>query len=124
PQQSRPESHTINATPGLKDTHHSSRPDQALLGVWSLALAMTATGVFVAPTLTTAYLLADEMAGGSTRTWAGAWVNAAVNAGSSAGPVAAGLVLGRLPLGLCFALVGATALTSAAAVAAVTRPRP
>ncbi|MGW2964344.1 MFS transporter [Streptomyces sp. NPDC001220] len=95
-------------------------------GVWSLALAMTATGVFVAPTLTTAYLLADEMAGESARTRAGAWVNAAVNAGSSAGPVAAGPVLGHLPLGLCFALAGATALTSAAAVAAVaavTRPR-
>ncbi|MEU9156297.1 MFS transporter [Streptomyces sp. NPDC048417] len=93
-------------------------------GGWTLALAMTATGVFVAPTLTTAYLLADEMAGESARTRAGAWVNAAVNAGSSGGSVAAGLALGHLPVGLCFALAGATALTSAAAVAAVTRLRP
>ncbi|MEV6409439.1 cation:proton antiporter, partial [Streptomyces bobili] len=29
--QSRPESHTLNATPGPKDTHHPSPPDQALL---------------------------------------------------------------------------------------------
>ncbi|MGW4518897.1 DinB/UmuC family translesion DNA polymerase, partial [Streptomyces sp. NPDC004393] len=32
PQQSRPESHTPNATPSQEDTHHHSRPDQALLG--------------------------------------------------------------------------------------------
>ncbi|MFF7889164.1 aldo/keto reductase, partial [Streptomyces sp. NPDC020794] len=31
PQQSRPESHTPNATPGRQDTHHNNRPDQALL---------------------------------------------------------------------------------------------
>ncbi|MGW2767714.1 hypothetical protein, partial [Streptomyces sp. NPDC001275] len=31
PQQPRPESHTPNATPAQKDTHHHSRPDQALL---------------------------------------------------------------------------------------------
>lgn len=93
-------------------------------GVWTLGLAMTATGVFVAPTLTTAYLLADETAGESARTRAGAWVNAAVNAGSSVGSVAAGLALGRLPVGPCFALAAAAALCSATAVWAVTRLRP
>ncbi|MGW1729069.1 Mu transposase domain-containing protein [Streptomyces sp. NPDC002306] len=31
PQQSRPESHTLNATPGQEDTHHHNQPDQALL---------------------------------------------------------------------------------------------
>ncbi|MDX3764034.1 DUF6879 family protein, partial [Streptomyces sp. AK02-04a] len=31
PQQSHPESHTLNATPGRQDTHHHNRPDQALL---------------------------------------------------------------------------------------------
>ncbi|MER7840520.1 MFS transporter [Streptomyces sp. NPDC096040] len=92
-------------------------------GVWFLALAMAATGVFVTPTLTTAYLLADETAGDSARTRAGAWVNAAVNAGTSAGSVVAGLALGRLSVGLCFALAGAAALASATGVRAVTRLR-
>ncbi|MDX3265981.1 hypothetical protein PV336_43715, partial [Streptomyces sp. MI02-2A] len=37
PQQSRPESRTLNATPSPQDTHHHNRPDQALLGLRRLA---------------------------------------------------------------------------------------
>ncbi|MGW3464624.1 MFS transporter, partial [Streptomyces olivaceoviridis] len=62
-----------------------------------------------------AYLLADESAPESARTQAGAWVNMAVNAGSSGGAMAAGLVIGRLPLPLCFTLAGAAALVAAVA---------
>ncbi|MFJ5639779.1 MFS transporter [Streptomyces sp. NPDC093223] len=94
----------------------------AATGVWTLVLALTAAGVFVAPALTTAYLLADESAAESARNRAGAWVNAAVNAGSSVGAVGAGLALGHLPVGLCFALAGAVALVSAALVRAADRP--
>ncbi|MFK4109041.1 MFS transporter [Streptomyces sp. NPDC002176] len=83
-------------------------------GVPTLAVAMTAAGAFIAPALTTAYLLADESAPASDRTRAGAWVNMAVNAGSSAGGLTTGALLGHLPLPLCFALTGATALASAA----------
>ncbi|MFJ5030739.1 MFS transporter [Streptomyces sp. NPDC088560] len=82
-------------------------------GLWSLTAAMACAGAFIAPTLTTAYLLADESAAEGARTRAGAWVNTAVNAGSSGGAAATGLLLGRLPLGVCFALAGATALISA-----------
>jgi predicted MFS family arabinose efflux permease len=82
-------------------------------GLWTLTAAMACTGAFIAPTLTTAYLLADESAAEGARTQAGAWVNTAVNAGSSGGAAATGLLLGRLPLGVCFALAGATALISA-----------
>ncbi|MFG3047751.1 MFS transporter [Streptomyces sp. NPDC048241] len=82
-------------------------------GVLTLAGAMVAAGAFIAPTLTTAYLLADESAPASDRTRAGAWVNMAVNAGSSAGGLTTGALLGHLPLPLCFALTGATALASA-----------
>ncbi|MEU9923852.1 MFS transporter [Streptomyces griseoluteus] len=82
-------------------------------GVLTLALAMTCAGAFIAPALTTAYLLADESAPASDRTRAGAWVNMAVNAGSSAGGLTTGALLGHLPLPLCFALTGATALASA-----------
>ncbi|MFJ6703806.1 MULTISPECIES: MFS transporter [unclassified Streptomyces] len=93
----------------------------AATGVWTLVLALTVAGVFVAPALTTAYLLADESAAESARNRAGAWVNAAVNAGSSVGAVGAGLALGHLPVGLCFALAGAVALVCAVLVRAVDR---
>ncbi|MGN5380214.1 hypothetical protein ACQ4WX_32630 [Streptomyces lasalocidi] len=81
--------------------------------LWALTGAMVLAGAFIAPTLTTAYLLADELSGEGTRTRSGAWVNTAVNAGSSGGALATGLLVGRLPLGVCFALAGATALISA-----------
>ncbi|MFF7965704.1 MFS transporter [Streptomyces sp. NPDC007903] len=82
-------------------------------GVLTLTVAMACAGAFIAPALTTAYLLADESAPASDRTRAGAWVNMAVNAGSSAGGLTTGALLGHLPLPLCFALTGATALASA-----------
>jgi len=40
-----------------------------------------------------------------------------VNGGSSAGALVAGLLIGRLPLGVCFLVTGATALASAALAA-------
>ncbi|MFJ3899360.1 MFS transporter [Streptomyces sp. NPDC090083] len=78
-------------------------------GVWSLTVAVGCAGFFVAPALTTAYLLADEIAVPRARTQAGAWINMAVNAGSSGGSVAAGLLVGRLPLGVCFVVAGVVA---------------
>jgi predicted MFS family arabinose efflux permease len=71
-------------------------------------------GLFVAPALTTAYLAADEPADPDRRVRAGAWVNTAFNTGSSAGTAAVGLLVGRVPLPLCFVLAGAAALVSAA----------
>ncbi|MBK3574704.1 MFS transporter [Streptomyces sp. MBT65] len=96
-------------------------------GLWSLTVAVGCAGFFVAPALTTAYLLADEVAGPEARTQAGAWVNMAVNAGSSGGSVVTGLVLGQVPVGVCFVVAGVVA----GAVGAVScvpvrrgRPRP
>ncbi|MGV9934608.1 MFS transporter [Streptomyces olivaceoviridis] len=82
-------------------------------GLGTLAATLACAGAFIAPALTTAYLLADESAPESARTQAGAWVNMAVNAGSSGGAMAAGSVIGRLPLPLCFTLAGAAALMAA-----------
>jgi MFS family permease len=82
-------------------------------GLWALTGAMALAGVFIAPALTTAYLLADETAGEGARTRAGAWVNTAVNAGGSSGALVTGLLIGRLPLAVCFALAGSTALLAA-----------
>ncbi|MFE1885099.1 MFS transporter [Streptomyces diastatochromogenes] len=82
-------------------------------GLWTLTAAMACAGAFIAPALTTAYLLADETATDGARTRAGAWVNTGVNAGSSAGALVTGLLIGRLPLTLCFALAGGTAVLAA-----------
>ncbi|MET7988283.1 MULTISPECIES: MFS transporter [unclassified Streptomyces] len=82
-------------------------------GLGTLVLAVACAGLFVAPALTTSYLMADAAAPPGFRTQAGAWVNTAVNAGSSVGAAGAGLLVGRLPLGLCFALSGAMALAAA-----------
>ncbi|MEY9994311.1 MFS family permease [Streptomyces sp. V4I8] len=89
-------------------------------GIGTLATAMAVAGLFVAPAITTAYLIADEAAAPEARVQAGAWVNTAVNAGGTAGTAVAGALVGRLPTGWCFAATGAVTLLAAVAVA-VTR---
>ncbi|MEW2128052.1 MFS transporter [Streptomyces sp. NPDC007259] len=84
--------------------------------VYVLIAVVGVAGLFVAPTLTTAYLIADESVDAARRTRAGAWVNTAFNAGSSGGTAAVGLLVDRLPLALCCAVAAAPALLCAAAV--------
>ncbi|BBC32913.1 hypothetical protein SGFS_042070 [Streptomyces graminofaciens] len=86
-------------------------------GLGALIGVVVCAGFFIAPALTTAYLFADECAAPGTRVRAGAWVNTAVNAGTATGTAAGGLLVGRLPVGLCFAAAGGVALFAAAAVA-------
>ncbi|MEV0783687.1 MFS transporter [Streptomyces sp. NPDC050423] len=83
--------------------------------LYVLVAVVAVAGLFVAPVLTTAYLIADESVDAARRTQAGAWVNTAFNAGASGGTAAVGLLVGRLPLALCFALAAAPALLCAAA---------
>ncbi|MEV0402093.1 MFS transporter [Actinoallomurus sp. NPDC050550] len=79
-------------------------------GLYALAAVVGVAGLFVAPAMTTAYLLAEESAAPGARTRAGAWVNTAFNAGSSIGMAAAGRLIGRLPLAWCFATAAALPL--------------
>ncbi|MFI1481306.1 MFS transporter [Streptomyces sp. NPDC020747] len=90
-------------------------------GLATLTGAVVCAGFFVAPALTTAYLVADESAAPGARVQAGAWVNTAVNAGVSTGAAAGGLLVGRLPVGAGFALAGGAALLAAVAVGVGTR---
>ncbi|MET9361363.1 MFS transporter [Streptomyces sp. NPDC006632] len=90
----------------------------AAQGLLTLAAALVLAGLFVAPALTTAYLYADELAAPGTRARAGAWVNTAVNAGGSGASAGVGMLVGRLPLPLCFVLAGLPALCCALAVRA------
>ncbi|MEW2165217.1 MFS transporter [Streptomyces sp. NPDC007084] len=82
-------------------------------GLGALTVAVACAGFFVAPALTTAYLIADASVPPGIRTQAGAWVNTAVNAGGSGGAAGVGLLVGRLPLGWCFVISGAVSLTAA-----------
>ncbi|MFF6997375.1 MFS transporter [Streptomyces sp. NPDC008313] len=93
-------------------------------GLLALTVAVACAGLFVAPALTTAYLIADESAPPGFRTQAGAWVNTAVNAGGSAGAATVGLLVTHAPLGLCFALAGTVALLAAAVPAGSRMPTP
>lgn len=83
------------------------------------------SGVFVAPGITTAYLIADESAAPGSRTTAGAWVNTALNAGSATATAATGVLIDNAPLPLCFALASLPAVLAATALAcAGPGPRP
>jgi MFS family permease len=90
--------------------------------IWILTAITTASGIFVSPLMTCAYLVADELATDRTRTSAGMWVNNAFNAGSSAGYAATGPALARLPLSACFTIAAAPVLL-AAALTRAWRPR-
>ncbi|MFE9951217.1 MFS transporter [Streptomyces sp. NPDC005531] len=85
--------------------------------VYVLVAVVAAAGLFVAPAITTAYLIADESVGAGSRTQAGSWVNTALNAGSSGGTAAVGLLVGRLPLTVCFTLAAAAPVLLCAAFA-------
>ncbi|MGW7164770.1 MFS transporter [Streptomyces sp. NPDC054884] len=90
-------------------------------GLGTLAAAVAIAGFFVSPALTTAYLIADEVAGPQARVRAGAWINTAVNAGCTAGTAVAGALAGRLAVGACFAATGAAVLATAVLVAGASR---
>ncbi|MFZ3568118.1 MFS transporter [Streptomyces sp. BH097] len=79
-------------------------------GLGALAVAAACVGLFVAPALTTAYLLADESVDAGFRTQAGAWVNTSLNAGCSAGTAGIGLLVGQVPLPVCFAVAAVAPL--------------
>ncbi|MEU8803459.1 MFS transporter [Spirillospora sp. NPDC048819] len=78
-----------------------------------LALLTCAAGLFVGPTLTAAYLLADASAPPGARTRTAAWVNTALNLGAAGGTAATGMLLDVLPLPACYALAAAPAVLGA-----------
>jgi predicted MFS family arabinose efflux permease len=86
-------------------------------GIYILVAVVGAAGLFVAPVLTSVYLIADEAAAPNARAEAGAWVNTAYNVGNSAGIAGIGLLISRLPLAACFAVAAAVTLLPAAALA-------
>ncbi|RPE28885.1 MFS transporter [Kitasatospora cineracea] len=80
----------------------------------ALTAVAALAGLAVAPTLTTAYLLTDELAAPTERTRAGAWVNSSFNAGSSTATALTGTLLGHLPLTTCLLLTATPPLAALA----------
>ncbi len=85
--------------------------------IYVLVAVVGATGLFVAPTLTSVYLIADEAAAPGARAETGAWVNTAYNLGNSAGIAGIGLLISRLPLAACFTVAATAILLPALALA-------
>lgn len=92
---------------GLLLAAAGTAPGLVVLGCW-----VATAGLLVSPSLTTAYLLADEAATDATRTRIGTWVNVAFNLGNSAGYAGIGLLAGRLPLPACFLVTALPLLAS------------
>ncbi|GAA1468320.1 MFS transporter [Nocardiopsis exhalans] len=85
-------------------------------GVPVLVALLFVIGVFGAPLLTTAYLLADESVAPGYRTRAGNWVNTAYNAGSTVGGAGVGLFLTVAPPSAGYPLIGAVLVLVAVTV--------
>lgn len=92
-------------------------------GIPVLVALLFVVGVFGAPLLTTAYLLADESVAAGYRTRAGNWVNTAYNAGSTAGGAGVGLFLTAAPPSAGYPLIGAVLVLTAATVLFTARSR-
>lgn len=80
-----------------------------------LTIMVGVVGLFVSPALATAYLAADEAALPNARTQAGTWVNTGFNMGDTGGVAGLGLLVGRLPLAVCFITAGVPAVLAAVA---------
>ncbi|WP_309225099.1 MFS transporter [Salinispora sp. H7-4] len=86
-------------------------------GMVGLVALAGAVGFLMAPTLTTAYLIAGAVDSQARSTEAGTWVNTAFNTGNAAGSAGIGLLLSPLSLAWCFAVTGAVVLLPAAVTA-------
>jgi len=62
-------------------------------GVVALAIGLAAVGFFLAPSLVTGYLLADDLTAPEVRTEASSWINTAVNTGAAFAAAAAGVAV-------------------------------
>lgn len=71
-----------------------------------LGFGLAVVGFFLAPSLVTGYLLADELTAVEVRTEASSWINTAVNAGAAIASVVVGFAVDSLEPRLGF-IVGA-----------------
>lgn len=90
-----------------------------------LGLGLAAVGFFLAPSLITGYLLADDLTSPEVRTEASSWINTAVNAGAAAAATGVGFAVDAFDPRLGFLAGAAVALVllATAAVPAIRQAR-
>ena len=76
-----------------------------------LACGLVAVGFFLAPSLVTGYLLADDITAVEVRTEASSWINTAVNAGAAVAAVIVGFTVDAGDPRLGFLIGAGMALT-------------
>lgn len=79
-------------------------------GVVLLGFGLAAVGFFLAPSLVTGYLLADDLTDEEVRTEASSWINTAVNAGAALAAAAAGVAVEAASPSAAFVMGAAAAL--------------
>ncbi len=84
----------------------------------TLGVVLIGVGLFLAPTVVTAYLLADALTAEHVRTEATTWTNTAINFGIAIGAAAAGLVVDHAGASPAFAIGAAAAAVLTVAAAA------
>lgn len=92
-------------------------------GVIVLGVGLAAVGFFLAPSLVTGYLLADDLTEPAVRTEASSWINTAVNTGAALAAAGAGLAVDAASTDLALLLGAAVALLCLAAAAPFLRRR-
>ncbi|WP_166784730.1 MFS transporter [Cryobacterium sp. TMT2-14] len=75
-----------------------------------LGFGLVVVGFFLAPSLVTGYLLADDITAVEVRTEASSWINTAVNAGAAVAAVMVGLAMDAVESRLGFIIGGGMAL--------------
>ena len=75
-----------------------------------LNFGLAAVGFFLAPSLVTGYLLADDLTAAEVRTEASSWINTAVNAGAAVAAVMVGFAVDAMEPRLGFIIGAAVAL--------------
>lgn len=99
----------------------------AIGSVVVLGIGLAMVGFFLAPSLVTGYLLADDLTSVDVRTEASSWINTAVNAGAAAAATGIGFAVERVEPQLGFVIGALAALVllciAAAASTGVSRAR-
>lgn len=86
-------------------------------GIVGVAVGFAVVGAFLAPSLVTGYVLADDLTEPAVRTEASSWIDTAVNTGAALAAAGGGALIDRFSPGTAFVAGGAVALVCLAVAA-------
>lgn len=93
-------------------------------GVVTLGIGLVAVGFFLAPSLVTGYLLADDLTAPEVRTEASSWINTAINTGAALAAAAAGIAVDVASTTAAFVMGASAAILCLLAAAPFLLKRP